>query len=188
MGDGAGSRGRERISLYVAGRAESLPGVEPYGLLRKDNSLRPAFYTYRALVTYLGDYTNARLTRQGNLRRVVVNRGGRGTTTVVWNLGLSAETMSVPGSAPTALLVDPLGPCRNNNGSERSIFNYASGKPGWGHRGQTVYDCGRGRGAIATLPRWCPCFTTGVRNDLSVNACFGRTRHGGAGNPGSCTL
>lgn len=103
--------GAERISLYkLRDEQNLLPGVEPYGLLRKDNSLRPAFYTYRTVVTYLGEYQNATLTRQGNLRRVVVNRGGRGTTTVVWNLGLSAETMSVPATAPTALLVDPLGP------------------------------------------------------------------------------
>lgn len=103
--------GAERISLYkLRDEQNLLPGVEPYGMVRKDNSLRPAFWTYRTLVTYLGDYRSATLTRQGNLRRVVVNRGSRGTTTVVWNMGLRAETIRVPATSTTALLVDPLGP------------------------------------------------------------------------------
>ncbi len=105
------SAGAERLSLYkMRDERNLLVGVEPYGMVRKDGSLRPAFWTYRALVTYLGNYQSATLTRQGNLRRVVVGRGTQGTTTVVWNMGLRAETIRVPATASTALLVDALGP------------------------------------------------------------------------------
>lgn len=145
--------GAERISLYkLRDEQNLLPGVEPYGLVRKDNSLRPAFWTYRALVTYLGEYQNATLTRQGNLRRVVVNRGNRGTTTVVWNLGLRAETMRVPATAATALLVDPLGPVETItavNGQYTINLEASHG----GDIGGKPYMIVEGAGAAIQIPR-----------------------------------
>ncbi|HEX8682666.1 MAG TPA: hypothetical protein VF707_10165 [Ardenticatenaceae bacterium] len=105
------SAGAERVSLYkTRDEPTLLPGVEPYGLQRRDGSLRPAFWTYRTLVTYLGGYTNAQLTREGNTRRVVISRGARGTTTVVWNMGTAAQAVRVPATAGSALLVDAFGP------------------------------------------------------------------------------
>ncbi|MDQ4076682.1 MAG: hypothetical protein M3220_10610, partial [Chloroflexota bacterium] len=103
--------GAERIAYYKLRDEPWLPeGVEPYGMQRKDDSLRPVFWTYRALVTYLGGYEGAHLIREGNIWRVMVPRGSYGTTTVVWNMGEVAETVQVPATSEHALLVGPFGP------------------------------------------------------------------------------
>lgn len=103
--------GAERVSLYkTRDEVTLLADVEPYGIQRRDGSLRPAFWTYRTLVTYLSGYTNARLSREGNTRQVVVARGAQGTTTVVWNVGIVPQTVRVPATAGSALLVDAFGP------------------------------------------------------------------------------
>ncbi|HBY97708.1 MAG TPA: hypothetical protein DEP84_27830 [Chloroflexi bacterium] len=103
--------GAERVSLYKTRDESSLAeGVEPYGMIRKDGSVRPVFWTYRALVTYLGHYTSAHLLQDGPVRRVVVERGELGQTTIVWNTGPTARRAIVPTEANQALLVDELGP------------------------------------------------------------------------------
>ncbi|MGB0389086.1 MAG: hypothetical protein ACPGWR_30045 [Ardenticatenaceae bacterium] len=86
--------------------------VLPYGIQRKDGTLRPLFWSYRTVVTYLSDYQGAELTREGEIRRVTVSRGRRGTTTVVWNKSLQAQTVNVPATANSALLVDAFGALR----------------------------------------------------------------------------
>ena len=102
--------GAERISLYKTRDERSLPiGVEPYGLMRKDGSVRPVFWTYRTLVTYLSGYQSAEMHREGWARRVTVNRGDLGRTIVVWNQGLHAQEMRVPANAGDGLLVGPFG-------------------------------------------------------------------------------
>ncbi|MDQ4076681.1 MAG: hypothetical protein M3220_10605, partial [Chloroflexota bacterium] len=102
--------GAERVSLYKTRDERSLPvGVEPYGMMRKDGSVRPVFWTYRALVTYLGGYQDAHLYRESDIRRVVVSRGQKGSTTVVWNTGLDAQSVRVPATAESARIVDPYG-------------------------------------------------------------------------------
>lgn len=103
--------GAERIALYkTRDEPDLLPGVEPYGLQRRDGSLRPVFWAYRTVVTYLANYQRATLAREGNIRRVVIDRGAQGTTTVVWNMGRREQEVKVPATAESALLVDPFGP------------------------------------------------------------------------------
>ncbi|MGH2543351.1 MAG: hypothetical protein ACRDIB_11160, partial [Ardenticatenaceae bacterium] len=105
------SAGAERISLYKTRDERALPvGVEPYGMMRKDGSVRPIFWSYRTLVTYLGGYEHASLAREGPVRRVIVARGQQGTTTVLWNTGTSPQSVRVPATTDSALLVDAFGP------------------------------------------------------------------------------
>ena len=103
--------GAERVAFYKMQDEPRLqPGAWPYGMARKDGSLRPVFWSYRTLVTYLSHYENADLTRDGDIRRVVVPRGKLGTTTVVWNMAQSAQMAQVPATSNKALLVDAFGP------------------------------------------------------------------------------
>lgn len=103
--------GAERIALYKTKDEPWLAdGVEPYGMARKDGSLRPVFWTYRVVVTYLGKFQEATLAENGAIRRVVVSRGELGTTQVVWNTTTSQRVATVPAFSDRALLVDPLGP------------------------------------------------------------------------------
>ncbi len=106
--------GAERLALYKTRDERALPeGVEPYGMMRKDGSVRPLFWSYRTLVTYLGGYESATLRTEGWARRVTVPRGPLGRTTVVWNMGLGTQVMRVPASASSALLVGPYGPLQS---------------------------------------------------------------------------
>lgn len=103
--------GAERIALYKTADEPWLPkGVEPYGMVRKDGSLRPVFWTYRVVVTYLGGFTDAQLAEDGAITRVVISRGELGTTQVVWNNTGQERRVTVPALGSQALLVDPLGP------------------------------------------------------------------------------
>lgn len=113
--------GAERIEYYKMSDEQNLPsGLLPYGMRRKDGSLRPGFWTYRTIVTYLSQFQQARLSKEGDVRRVVLSRGHLGTTTIVWNTGWQSELVSVPATYGSALLVDPFGP--------RSVINPTNGR------------------------------------------------------------
>jgi hypothetical protein len=128
--------GADRIELYRTkdmdydgnGQPDDDEG-RPFGLQRLDGSLRPVFWSYRTIATYLGGYESVEgggyldvnLTqpmttlvepREQGIRRVVVNRGDQGWTTVVWNRTTTTQQVSVPamGNSGTALLADSFGP------------------------------------------------------------------------------
>lgn len=144
--------GAERISLYKTRDEVALPeGVEPYGMMRKDGSLRPVFWAYRALVTYLGHYRSAQLFSDGPIRRVVVQRGDLGQTTVVWNTGPALRRVVVPASTAQALLVDELGPVEvltAQGGGYPLIL-----PPSAGEIGSATYMLVEGPGADLRIPR-----------------------------------
>ncbi|MGB0388070.1 MAG: hypothetical protein ACPGWR_24910 [Ardenticatenaceae bacterium] len=103
--------GAEQIAFYKMRDEHGLPeGAWPYGMVRKDGSLRPVFWSFRTLVTYLSGYEAAILISKEDTRRVVVWRGELGTTNVVWNMGQSTQTVDVPATSDQALLVDAFGP------------------------------------------------------------------------------
>ncbi len=103
--------GADQVSFYKMRDEPQLPsGAWPYGMVRKDGSLRPVFWAYRTLVTYLGQYKDVSLVREGDIRRAVVSRGQLGTTTVVWNMAQQVQEVLVPATSDQALLVDPYGP------------------------------------------------------------------------------
>jgi hypothetical protein len=103
------AHGASRVQVYKLRNTVDHPeSIEPFGLLRADDSRRPAFAAFQAATTYLSGFTSARQERQGDVTAVTFERGAR-TTTVLWTDGTSARTAAVRAIAPQALLVDERG-------------------------------------------------------------------------------
>ena len=89
--------------------------VEPYGLLRGDNSRRPAFNALKTVTTYFAGTQSTAWQLSGNVYIVTLNREGQ-TTTVLWNLSTTALDFTMGAIAPQALLVD-------DQGNQQQIFS-----------------------------------------------------------------
>jgi hypothetical protein len=101
--------GAERISIYkMRDEADIRPGYEPYGLIRSDESLRPAFNAYRTSTTHMADAQDIALHRLGPARQVVIRRGTL-TTRVFWNDSFQPVSATVPALATQALRLDAYG-------------------------------------------------------------------------------
>ncbi len=94
------SGGANRVEVYkLRNSADHPESIEPFGLLRADNSPRPAFDAYRVATTYLGDFTAARREQRGDVLAVTFDRGNQ-TTTVLWTKGTSPTRVRVKAIAP----------------------------------------------------------------------------------------
>jgi hypothetical protein len=103
------SSGAARISVYkLRNSADHTESIEPYGLLRADDSRRPAFHAFKAASTHLGGFRTALRERSGDVTAVTFDRGD-GTTTVLWTSGLKGRRVRVRAVAPQATLVDEVG-------------------------------------------------------------------------------
>ena len=101
--------GASRVEFYkLRNSADHPESIEPYGLLRADDSRRPAFAAYQAVTTYLGGFRSARLEQMGEVYAVTFDRGGQ-TTTVIWTIGREAQQVRVKAIAAQANLVDEAG-------------------------------------------------------------------------------
>lgn len=101
--------GAERLSIYKMVDIPALPpNAEPYGLVRHDGSVRPAFAAYRAAIGSFAGVQGARLHRWGLATAVVLDRGSQ-TTTVLWNRGAGDLAVTVRASAATGQLIDITG-------------------------------------------------------------------------------
>lgn len=106
--------GAEGISVYKMADKPKPPGaLEPYGLLRADDSLRPAFFAYQTAVKYFAGARSAELVRDAPfwdrpVDYVTIDRGER-TTTAFWNWGPEERVINIPAIAPQALLVNNQG-------------------------------------------------------------------------------
>ena len=101
--------GADRVAFYKLRDSPGGPGtVEPYGLLRADDSRRPAFDAYRVVTTYLRDYQAVQWQRLGDVYAVTFDRG-EVTTTVLWTVSRDATRFTVNAIAPQATLVDERG-------------------------------------------------------------------------------
>jgi len=102
--------GAERLAYYKIIDGENPPPDGPFGITRQDGSLRHLIYSsYQTAITYFGGFQHATYTPDGEIRRVVISRGERGTTTVLWNMGLQAQTVTIDATANSARLVEPSG-------------------------------------------------------------------------------
>ena len=81
--------------------------MEPYGLLRADDSRRPAFSAYQVATRYLAGFRSARLERKGDVYAVTFDRGAQ-TTTVLWTTA-AAHRVTVRAVAGSGSIVDELG-------------------------------------------------------------------------------
>ena len=87
--------GASRVEFYkLRNSADHPESIEPYGLLRADDSRRPAFAAYQVATTYLSAFRSARLEQMGEIYAVTFDRGGQ-TTTIVWTLGREAQQVHV---------------------------------------------------------------------------------------------
>ncbi len=101
--------GASRVQVYkLRNTADHPESIEPFGLLRADDSRRPAFDAFKTITTYLGGFTAAREERQGDLTAVTFERGAQ-TTTVLWTDSTAERSVAVRAIAPQALLVDSTG-------------------------------------------------------------------------------
>ncbi|OGO41470.1 MAG: hypothetical protein A2Z04_03540 [Chloroflexi bacterium RBG_16_57_9] len=101
--------GADRIAIYKMVDIPALPpNAEPYGLVRHDGSLRPAFAAYRAAIASFAGTRSATLHRWGLATAVVLDRGPQ-TTTVLWNRSPQDLRVVVRASATGGQLVDQAG-------------------------------------------------------------------------------
>ncbi|MGB0388608.1 MAG: hypothetical protein ACPGWR_27625 [Ardenticatenaceae bacterium] len=102
--------GAERLEYYKIIDGENPPPDGPFGITRQDGSLRlPIYSSFQTAVTYFGSFQNATYTPDGDVRRVIISRGERGTTTVLWNMGVQTQTVTIDATANSARLVQPSG-------------------------------------------------------------------------------
>jgi hypothetical protein len=101
--------GAERIAFYKMRNDYPHPeSVEPYGLLRADNSRRPAFAAFRTAATYFAATQLATWQQQNDISIVTLDQGDQ-TTTVLWNTSATAAFFTLSAIAPQANLVDDQG-------------------------------------------------------------------------------
>jgi hypothetical protein len=108
--------------------------IEPFGLLRADDSPRPAFAAFKVATALLGGFLSAQREQQGDVVAVTFDRGDRATT-VVWTQGPSPRRVRVKAIASEALLVDPQGterPVKAINGTYTIDLPGAACSPGNG--------------------------------------------------------
>lgn len=103
------AQGVERVSVYKWIDVPSPPlGYEPYGLLRPDHSLRPAYTAYRLMTQYYAGVNEALDRSSRDVRQIVLTRE-RQTTRVLWATTPEALTVTVPALAGSAQLIDSTG-------------------------------------------------------------------------------
>jgi hypothetical protein len=101
--------GATRVEFYKLRNSPDHPeSIEPYGLLRGDDSRRPAFAAFQVATTYLRDFVSARREQSGALNAVTFERGNA-TTTVLWTTATQRARVSVRAVATSALLVNESG-------------------------------------------------------------------------------
>jgi hypothetical protein len=101
--------GANRVAFYKL-RDDDGGRVSPeaYGLLRADDSRRPAYDAYRVVTTYMGGFRAVGWQRLGDVYAVTFDRGET-TTTVLWTTSRVLTRFTVNAIAPQATLVDERG-------------------------------------------------------------------------------
>jgi hypothetical protein len=104
--------GADRVEFYkMRNSADHPESIEPYGLLRADDSRRPAFDAYRVVTTYLRDFRAVQWQNLSDVYAVTFDRGGT-TTTVLWTTRRTPTRFTINAIAPQATLVDEGGNTR----------------------------------------------------------------------------
>ncbi|HEY8743779.1 MAG TPA: hypothetical protein VIU62_11805, partial [Chloroflexota bacterium] len=99
--------GVQRIGVYKLVDVVPQAGA-PYGLVRNDGSLRPAYAALQTAVATLGGLTTAQL-RTGQHHIAIAFSNGAQLTTVTWNTGPSAYTLNLCAHGTSAQVIDTLG-------------------------------------------------------------------------------
>jgi hypothetical protein len=101
--------GASRVEVYkLQNTAEHPESIEPYGLLRADDSPRPAYTAYQVATTYLSGFQEAYRQQEGAVEAVTFQRPNQ-TTTVLWTWSRQPTRVNVRAITSQALLVDEKG-------------------------------------------------------------------------------
>jgi hypothetical protein len=97
------------VDRYYFFRAHDADMYEPHGLIRNDQSLRPAYVAYQVAAQYLRGENQA--TRDSSEEATRVNLWGtpQGKVSVLWNRTPNPVTYTLEAAMPTATLVDRWG-------------------------------------------------------------------------------
>jgi len=100
---------RIEVNRMVDG-SDFTAGGEPFGLVRNDGSVRPAFLAYRTVVDLFSGVTSGtqHLDLTTGIYTVVLRRPGD-TLTVVWDQRPTPATARIPARGPTATVYDKFG-------------------------------------------------------------------------------
>ncbi|HEY3107345.1 MAG TPA: hypothetical protein VGL23_01235 [Chloroflexota bacterium] len=99
--------GIERVQFYKM-QDGPIEGGEPYGLIRNDRSVRPAYVALQTAAKYLLADGKVSYTTVDGVAQVVIDQGRR-RTTVAWATGPAATPAHLPPMGTTATLVDKYG-------------------------------------------------------------------------------
>ena len=172
--------GASRVEIYkLRNSADHPESIEPFGLLRADDSRRPAFDAYRAVTTYLRDFRGVVKQQLGDVVAFTFDRGGQ-TTTVLWTWGRTPARVRVKAIAPEGLLVDERGRTSAIKAADGSYLidlpgascgNSAACAPGIGGAPRLLVEAGAAAGRVALIPPPTP-------TDAHAHAHSDRDEHG----------
>ncbi|MEM7800290.1 MAG: hypothetical protein AAF633_13935 [Chloroflexota bacterium] len=104
------SAGASRIAIYKMRDLDSdvAANPEPFGLVRRDGSRRPAFSAYQVAVRYMSGVESSRRERWDDVGQFKLNQGSK-QTHVLFSRTLGARVVEIEAVANSALLVDMWG-------------------------------------------------------------------------------
>jgi hypothetical protein len=97
------------VERYYFFRAHDADMFEPHGLIRNDQSLRPAYVAYQVAARYLQGENQVTRVTTGQATRVSLWGTPQGKVSVLWNRTPSPVTYTLSAAMPTATLVDRRG-------------------------------------------------------------------------------
>jgi cell division septation protein DedD len=110
--------GAERIAIFKLQDTESdkLANPEPFGLLRRDGSRRPAFYAYRTASTLLANGEATTRERWDSVGQIRIDQPSlEQSTTVLFSRLPSSQTAKIPATTDRAYLRDLTGSRAEND-------------------------------------------------------------------------
>jgi hypothetical protein len=105
--------GAERLAVYKLQDTPSdrLANPEPFGLVRENGTVRPAFETYRIAIRQLAGVFRAEMERWNEVGQIRLDHVGQ-TTTVLFARLPQSQVARVPATGDTAQLIDMWGAAR----------------------------------------------------------------------------
>lgn len=106
----AAAAGADRIGLYklVDTPGDVAANPEPFGLVRSDGTLRPAFVTARVAIRQLADAERVTWSNRNLVSQAVIERSSQ-VTRVLWSRVPAAQQVKIPALTDRAILSDMWG-------------------------------------------------------------------------------
>lgn len=101
--------GAERIAVYKFYDWNLAPGAESFGLIRVDQTRRPAFETWRMVAESIGDVVQAELAQTPTVDAVLLHHADGSVSLMAWSRTADAAELEVQGVGASVILQDALG-------------------------------------------------------------------------------